>query len=634
QLLPQLAHTAELREQLFQEIKGRLPEREQSAAYRHDGYWYYHRFAEGQEHPLLCRRPGDMAAPEQLMLDLNVLAEGHSFCQLMGSSVSPDGRYLAYVIDYLGRRIGQLRIRDLDTGDDLPEVIEGVSGNLVWAMDGHTLLYGRKDPETLRPHQIYRHRRGSEPAADVLVFEETDDTFRCGVGRSQSRQYLVIQSSSTLTSEVRLCPADQPEAAWEVFQPRTRGHEYSLDHLNGQFFILSNAEGATNFQIFACPEADHRREAWTVHLAHREDQLIEDFTLMRDYMAVQLRRGGLTHLEVLPFGEGEAFPIVFPDPIYSAYLDYNPDPDSPSLRYGYESMTTPASLYDLHIASREASLAWQKEIRGGFSAEQYRSERRFATAPDGTEVPISLVYRADTPLDGTAPLLLYGYGAYGYSLDPYFSPARLSLLDRGFIFAMAHVRGGEENGRPWYEAGRQMQKRNSFTDFIACGEALLAAGLTRSDRLFAMGGSAGGLLVGAVINMRPDLFAGVVAQVPFVDVITTMLDDSIPLTTGEYDEWGNPHEPEAYRYILSYSPYDNVEKKAYPHLLVTTGLHDSQVQYWEPAKWVAKLRTHQTADRRLLLYTNMDAGHGGASGRFEPYREVALEYAFLLDLVP
>ncbi len=627
-----MAHTKPLQEQLFEEIKGRMKQREESAPSLVDGWYYYSRFEEGKEYPIYVRKNGSMEAPEEVILDVNQLAEGKSYCSVNGSSVSADHRLLAYAVDFVGRRICDLRIRDLETGEDLPETISGVTGNIVWAMDHRTFFYTVMDPETLRSDRVFRHEVNTDAASDVMVYEEKDETFRCGVGRTTSKKYIVIHSSSTLTEESQVLDAYDPTGAFRLFRARERGHEYSIDHFDGDFYILSN-EDAVNFQLLTCPEESWDPKYWRIKILHREDTLLEGFDLFEHQLVLEERRGGLNHLRILSRKSGDRDEyIAFHDAAYTTGLAYNPDPYRPVLRYSYESMTTPSSIFELHLNTGEEQLVWQKEILGEFTSQNYRSERLFATSHDGERVPISLVFHRDTHLDGSAPLLLYGYGSYGHSIDPYFGLARLSLLDRGFIFAVAHVRGGSEMGRTWYEDGRQMKKMNTFLDFIACGEHLINIGYTHQQHLYCMGGSAGGLLVGAVINLRPDLFAGAIAQVPFVDVITTMLDDSIPLTTGEYDEWGNPNDKAYFDYMLSYSPYDNVTAKDYPHVLVTSGLHDSQVQYWEPTKWVARLRDRKTDDRSLYLFTHMEAGHGGASGRFESIKEVALEYAFLLDL--
>lgn len=638
-----LGHTSRRQEELFEEIKGRIRQDDISVPYREGTHEYYYRYEEGHEYRVYCRRGTEVAsAAERVILDVNVLADGHEFCDVAALGVSPNERLLAYAIDTVGRRLYDIHICDLETGETLADVVPAVTGNFVWANDDETILYSKQDPVTLRSYQVLRHRLGTDAASDDVVFQEDDETFTCGVGKSRSKRYIVIGTYQTLTSEYHVLDADRPAASPRVFLPRESGHEYHIDHFRDRFYIRSNAD-ATNFRLLETPpvadSGEHAmdsvasRQNWREVVPHRPNVLIETFELFRDHLVVQERVNGLVRLRITPWNGDAAHDVEFQEPAYEAYIDaHNKRSDTTVLRFGYSSLTTPASDYDYDMVTHERTLLKREEVLGGFDPDNYVAERVVATAPDGAEVPISLVSRRDTPRDGTSPLLLYGYGSYGLSMDAGFRSPRLTLLDRGFVFAIAHVRGGQELGRAWYDAGKLGKKKNTFTDFIACAERLVANGITTADRLFAMGGSAGGLLMGAVINARPDLFHGVVAQVPFVDVVTTMLDESIPLTTGEYDEWGNPNEPEAYDYIKSYSPYDNVASVAYPHLLVMTGLHDSQVQYWEPAKWVAKLRVMKTDQHLLLLKTNMDAGHGGASGRYHRYRETALQFVFLLEL--
>ncbi|MFK7925927.1 MAG: S9 family peptidase [Bacteroidia bacterium] len=630
----QLAHTEDFQKQIFEEIKNRIKEEDQSVPYWWRGFYYYYRFESGKEYPIYARKAASLEAEEEITLDVNVLAEGQSYCQSTGPSISPNQELIAFGLDLVGRRIYELRFLNLKTGEYFPERIAEVTGNIVWAEDNKTLFYSKQDPKTLRSHQIFRHVLGTDPSEDVLIFEEKDETFNTYVTKTRSREYLLIISSSTLSDEAQYLASDQPEGDWTVFHPRERDHEYGIDHFNGNFYVLTNWE-AQNFQLMQCPSIAGKTDKshWKTLIAHRKDTLLEDFQLFSKQLVLEEREKGLNQIRVMEWESKEAWYIEYRDPAYSASLGHNPDVDSPSLRYSYESLTTPRSTYEIHFETKEQTLLKQQAVLGGFAVENYQSERIFATAKDGSQVPMSIVYRKGARDNGsTAPLLLYAYGSYGYSLDPYFSLARLSLLDRGFIFVIAHIRGGEEMGRYWYDDGKLLKKKNTFTDFIACAEHLLAFGYTERSKLFISGGSAGGLLVGAVINMRPELFYGAMAAVPFVDVVSTMLDEDIPLTTGEFDEWGNPKDKTYYDYMLSYSPYDNVEAQAYPHLLVTSGLHDSQVQYWEPTKWVAKLRDIKTGDQKLLLHTNMEAGHSGASGRYQPYIEVAMEYAFLLDL--
>ena len=626
-----MAGTAAFETHLFEEIKGRIKQTDMSVPYREGDYRYYRRVEDGRDYKIYCRASIGSEV-EEILLDVNAVAAGHEFCDVGARRVSPSQRLLAYAVDTVGRRQYTIRFRDIATGVELPDAIPDVAANLAWSSDSATVFYTRQDQTTLRAFQIYRHRLGTNPAGDTLVYEERDETFSCAIGTSRSKRLLLVASYQTLSTEFRFLDAGDPTGQFEVFLPRARGHEYDVDHYRGRFYIRTNAD-ARNFRLMETDEARPARRHWRELVAHRDDVLIEGFELFRDHLVIEERHEGLTRLHVRPWSGAGAHDVAFDEPAYDASIDTNREPETGVLRFGYTSLTTPVSVYDYDMATRERTLLKRDEVVGEFDPAGYRTERLFATAADGSRVPISLVTRRDTPRDGTAPLLLYGYGSYGISMEAAFRSSRLSLLDRGVAFAIAHVRGGEELGRRWYEEGRLQNKRNTFTDFIACADHLVSEGYTAPERLFAMGGSAGGLLMGAVINMRPDLFHAAVAQVPFVDVATTMLDESIPLTTGEYDEWGDPNEKGAYDYIRSYSPYDNVMAVPRPHLLVMTGLHDSQVQYWEPAKWVAKLRALKADDRRLLLRTNMDAGHGGASGRDRQYRETAIQYAFLLDLV-
>ena len=634
-----MAHTEELQETLFEEIRGRIVEDDSSVPYRDGDYWYYTRYEEGKQYPIHCRRPADGdafggaadPAAEEVLVDVNEIAEGKEYTSVR-PSVSPDHRILAYAVDDVGRRFYTVRFKDLSTGETLPDEIPDVTANLAWAADSATLFYVRQDPDTLRSYQVFRHRLG-RGSADDLVYEEPDETFSVFLRRSQSRKYVMAVSSHTLRTEVRTLRADDPDGDFAVFEPRGERHEYSVDHLGDRFWVRTN-DGAPNFRLMSTAEDDTGRAAWREERPHRDDVLLEGFELFDRFLVLSERRGGLNQLRIEEVGGGgvEGHDLDFGEPAYSAGLGVNPDPSSRTLRYVYQSLTTPRSVFDYDPATREKTLRKQDQVLGGFDSADYRTERLRAVASDGTEVPVSVVYRPDLrPAEGGSPLLLYGYGSYGASMDAGFSSLRLSLLDRGFVYAIAHIRGGEEMGRSWYEDGKLLNKKNTFTDFVAAAEHLAAEGYADPDRIYAMGASAGGLLMGAVFTMRPDLWGGIVAQVPFVDVVTTMLDASIPLTTFEWDEWGDPRQREYYDYMLSYSPYDNVEATDYPHMLVTTGLHDSQVQYWEPAKWVARLRAKKTDDNLLLLKTNMSAGHGGASGRFDRYRETALVYAFLLD---
>lgn len=626
-----MAHTQPLQEKLFQEFRTRIKQTDMSVPYRRDGYYYYTRVEEGKEYPIYCRKKASLEAPEEVLVDVNQLAAGHKFCSVTFPAVSSGQDLIAYGVDTVGRRFYTIHIKNLATGEVLKDRIPNVTGNLAWANDNRTLFYTRQHPVTLRSYQVLRHVIGSDPAQDTLVYEEKDETFRCFVFKTKSKRYLMIGSTQTLSTEYRYLDAAAPEGAFRVFLPRQRDHEYSLDHFQDHFYIRTNLK-ARNFRLMKTPVTRTALENWQEVLPHRDDVLLQDFEIFRDHLVAVERKDGLTRLRVMPWsGRGEHY-VDFGEPAYLAFPTDNYEFDTNLLRYTYSSLTTPNSVYDYNMATRQKTLLKREEVLGGFDSANYQAERIYAAAPDGVRVPISLVYRKGFRKDGTHPLLLYGYGSYGNSTEASFNPYRVSLLDRGFVYAIAHIRGGQELGRAWYEDGKLLHKKNTFTDFIACAEHLIKQKYADPKRVFAQGASAGGLLMGAVINLRPDLFRGVIAGVPFVDVVTTMLDDSIPLTTNEYDEWGNPNDKRYYDYMLSYSPYDQVEAKAYPNLLVTTALHDSQVQYWEPAKWVAKLRALKTDNNRLLLKTRMEAGHGGVSGRYQRYRQIAFEYAFLLDL--
>lgn len=620
-----------LRETLFSEIKSRIKEDDQSVPYQMRGYVYQTKYETGDQYPRYLRT--SLAdETEELMLDVNEQAEPYDFYDVGGLNISDDNRYLAFGEDTLSRRIYTIRVKDLLTGQYLPDQIPNTTGGSVWSADGQYLFYSVKD-EALRPYKIMRHQMGTAPQDDVVVYEEKDDTFRAFVYRSKSRKYIIIGSVQTVSAEYHLLLADTPLGELRCFQPRERNLEYGIAHLDDRFYVLTN-KAARNFQLMVTPEAATTKENWTTLVPHREDTLLEDIEVFQHFLVLGERTDGLTRLRVLPTQDehGEDHYLDFTDEAYLVYSSVNPEFDTHTLRFGYQSMTTPASTYDYDMVTKTRTLRKQQPVLGDFSADNYVSERRFSESRDGTRVPLSIVYRKGTPKDGTAPVLLYAYGSYGHSMDPYFSVSRLALLDRGFTYVIAHIRGGEEMGRHWYEDGKLLRKKNTFTDFVDAGEWLIREKYAAPKQLYAMGGSAGGLLMGVIANLRPDLWAGIVSAVPFVDVVTTMLDDSIPLTTGEYDEWGNPNIKEYYDYILSYSPYDQLEAKDYPNMLITTGLHDSQVQYWEPAKYVAKLRELKTDQHQLLLHTNMEAGHGGASGRFDAIREVARDYAWLISL--
>jgi oligopeptidase B len=626
-----MARTQPLQERLFAEIKGRIVEDDSSAPYRVDDWWYYTRYEIGSPYPYYCRKHRTLDAPEQVLLDVTALAQAHGYFSVRGVEPNDDHAILAYAADTVGRRMYTIRFKDLQSGELLPESIQDATGNLAWSARGDTLFYARQDPKTLRSHRIYRHVLGTDPADDPLVWEETDATFGCYVSRTRSRRFLLISSSHTLRSEVRYLAADDPTGEWRVLESREADHDYDVDHQGERWLIRTNWK-APDFRLMSAPLADTTKDAWQELLAARDGVLLESIAAFEGFLVASERSGGLTRLRIVPNDGTAAHCIEFGESAYDAALDVNPTYATDTIRYAYASMTTPRSIYDYDTRTRERVLRKQDVVLGGFRSSDWVTERLEATARDGAKVPISIVHRAGMVKDGSHPLLLYGYGSYGATIDASFEAQRLSLLERGFVFAIAHVRGGQIRGRRWYEDGKLLKKKNTFNDFIDAAEFLIAQGYTSKERLFAQGGSAGGLLIGATVNMRPDLFAGAIAGVPFVDVVTTMLDESIPLTTAEYDEWGDPRRKEHYDYMLSYSPYDNVAAQAYPHLLVTTGLHDSQVQYWEPAKWVAKLRATKTDDHRLLLKTDFEAGHGGASGRYDRYRERAFEYAFLLDL--
>jgi len=627
------AHTKDFQSSLFEEMKARIKEDDQSVPYFYNGYYYVTRFETGKDYPIYTRRKDSLQAEEEVLFDVNSMAEGHSFYNLRGLNVSPDNKWVAFGVDTLSRRKYTIYIKNLETGDIMPEAISLTTGSSTWANDNKTLFYTRKDEQTLRSDKIYKHVRGSEASEDVLVYHEEDETYSTYVYKTKSKKFLVIGSYSTLTSEYRILGADKPEGDFSLFQERTQGMEYSISHYNDTFYVLTNKDGAKNFRLMKTVDQNTGMENWEDVIPHRSSVLLEDIDIFKDYLVVSERDNGLNKIRVMRW-DGEAdYYLPFDNETYTAYPSQNIEFDTPILRYRYNSLTTPASVIDFNMDDKSSEVKKEVEVLGGaFDKANYASKRVWATADDGNKIPISMVYRKDMEQNGDNPLLLYAYGSYGSTIDPYFSSVRLSLLDRGFIYAIAHVRGGQYLGREWYEDGKMLNKENTFTDFVDASKYLIAENYTSEDHLYASGGSAGGLLMGAVVNLAPEIYNGVVAAVPFVDVVTTMLDDSIPLTTGEYDEWGNPNEEEYYQYMKSYSPYDNVEKKAYPNMLVTSGLHDSQVQYWEPAKWVAKLREYKTDDHLLLLHTNMDAGHGGASGRFEALKEIAMDFAFLLDL--
>jgi oligopeptidase B len=627
------SHTKPLQDDLFSEMKSRIKEDDSSVPYLYNGYYYITRYETGKDYPIYSRKKGSLAAKEEIMFDCNEMAKGQSYFNLSGISVSEDNKWVAFGIDLVSRRQYTIQIKNMETGEVLPVKLENTTGGSTWASDNKTLFYTRKDSQTLRSDKIYKHTLGTDSATDVVVFYEQDDTFSTFVYKEKSKKYLVIGSSSTLTSEYQILEANNPDGKFRVFQKRTRGLEYSISHYGDSFYIVTNKDKATNFKLMKTPETATSADNWTDLIAHRTDVLLEGIEIFKNYLVVEERSNGLNKIQIRPWSGEGAYYLPFAIETYTAYTTTNVDFDTEILRYGYQSMATPSSIIDFNMRTQEKKVLKEQEVVGGtFDKNNYIEERVWATATDGTKIPVSMVYKKGIQKDGKNPLLLYAYGSYGATMDPYFSSTRLSLLDRGFIYAIAHIRGGEDLGREWYENGKLLKKKNTFTDFVDCSKFVIAQKYTSAEHLYAEGGSAGGLLMGAIVNMAPELYNGVIAQVPFVDVITTMLDDTIPLTTGEYDEWGNPNEKKYYDYMLSYSPYDQVKAQAYPNMYVSTGLHDSQVQYWEPAKWVAKLRVLKTNDTQLFLDTNMDAGHGGASGRFEALKELAKEFAFLLDL--
>ncbi len=626
-----LRHTKEFQDNLFEEIKGRIKQQDESVPYFKNDYWYYTRFEEGQEYPIYCRKLKSLEAAEQILLDVNELAQGHEFYNVGGLSISPDNKILAYSEDTVSRRIYTIRFKNLETGEILKDEIANVQGAAAWANDNKTVFYTSKNKVTLLSEKIKRHTLGDEVMKDEVVYLEKDPTFYIGVYRSKSGKYIIIVNSSTLVSDYHILSADEPKGSLRQFTHRETEMEYSIDHFDDKFFIITNWE-AKNFRLLETSEKNTSKNNWKEVIPHRPDVLLESIEVFNDYLVVEERKAGLSNLRIINQKSGDEHYLDFGEAAYTAYASTNPEFSTEWLRFGYSSLTTPSSTFDYNMSTREKVLKKQQEVIGGHLPDHYETDRVYANARDGEKIPISIVYKKGFKKDGTKPLLLYGYGSYGATIDPSFSSVRLSLLDRGFAFAIAHVRGGQLMGRQWYEDGKLLKKKNTFYDFVDCAKYLIDEKYSSREHIYAQGGSAGGLLMGAVINIEPKLFNGIIAAVPFVDVISTMSDPTIPLTTNEYDEWGNPEDKVYYEYMLTYSPYENVVPKEYTNLLVTTGLFDSQVQYWEPAKWVAKLREYKNDDNLLLLHTNLEAGHGGASGRFKRYKEIALEYAFLFEL--
>ncbi len=627
------AHTEAFQKDLFEEMKGRIKEDDESVPYLYNGYYYITRYEKGKGYPIYARKKGSLSAKEEILFNCNELAKDHAYFQLGGLSISPDNKFASFGTDTVGRRIYTLGIKNLETGELTTDKIENTTGGAVWATDNKTLFYTRQDKVTLRSDKVYKHKLGDGASKDIVVFNEKDDTFNVYVTKTKSKKFIVIISSSTLTTESQILPADDADGNFKVFQPRVRGLEYGISHYGDNFYIVTNKDKADNFKLMKTSENATAKENWVDLIPHRKDVLLEDIEIFKDYLVVEERSNGLNNIRIMPWsGKGEYY-LPFGSETYNASPTTNVDFDTDILRYSYTSMATPSSIIDFNMKTKEREIMKEQQVLGGkFDKSNYVEERLWATAADGKRIPITTVYRKGLKKDGKNPLLLYAYGSYGATIDPYFSSSRLSLLDRDFVYCIAHIRGGEDMGRQWYEDGKLLKKMNTFTDFIDCSKFLIAEKYTSPQHLYAEGGSAGGLLMGVIVNKAPELYNGVIAQVPFVDVMTTMLDDTIPLTTGEYDEWGNPNDKKYHDYMLSYSPYDNVKAQEYPNMYVSTGLHDSQVQYYEPAKWVAKLRTMKTGNKLLFLDTNMDAGHGGASGRFEALKELAKEYSFFLDL--
>jgi len=625
--------TEDFQEIIYEEIKNKIKEDDQSVPYFLNGYWYLTKYQKNKNYPVYLRRKLDLNSKDQILFDCNLLAEGYEYFNLSNIKISPNNKFAAYSIDTLSRRLYTIRIKNLQTGEVLNDQIINTSGGFAWANDNKTLFYTNRDSDTLRNDKILRHEIGTKSKDDKIVFHEKDNTFYTSVSKSKSNKFIIISSHSTLTSEFQFLDANKPSDNFRLFSQRKRGLEYSINHYEKFFYIITNIDNAKNYKLMKTPIGGTDYENWINVIDHRKDVLIEGIDIFKNYLVISERANGLNRINVRKWDDSESYYLDFKSETFSLYTTTNVDFDTNILRYGFNSLTQPPSIIDFNMSTKKKTIRKQQQVLDdNFKNKNYTSERIWSQSEDGTKIPISLVYKKGLIKNNKNPLLLYGYGSYGNTIDPYFSISRLSLLDRGFVFAIAHVRGSEYMGREWYDEGKLLKKTNTFKDFISCTKHLISEGYTNTNQTYAYGGSAGGLLMGSVINMEPELYNGVIAAVPFVDVLTTMLDETIPLTTGEYDEWGNPNNEEFYNYILSYSPYDNVKKMKYPNLLVTTGLFDSQVQYWEPAKWVAKLRELKVGENLLLLKTNMDSGHGGASGRFDALKEVAREYVFLFSL--
>ena len=627
------ADTKDFSESLFEEMKSRIKEDDESVPYKDNGYFYITRFEKGNQYPIYSRKKGSLEAPEEILFNVNDEAKGHDYFQLGGLNVTQDNKLAAFAVDTISRRQYVIKVKNLETGEIYKDEIKNTTGGSTWANDNKTLFYTKKDPVTLRSDKIFKHVLGTDASEDVEVFHEKDDTFGTYVYKTKSDKYLIIGSYSTLSSEFQFLDADTPNGKFKIIQPRENDLEYSISHYKDAFYVVTNLDGAKNFKLMKTSVDKTTKGNWVDVIPHRDDTLLEDISIFKDYLVLEERTDGLNKIRIKRWDGTKDEYLPFDEETYSVGVYSNPEFDTDIIRYSYNSMTTPSSVVDYNMKDKSKDVKKEQEVLGGkFNKENYKSERVWATARDGKKVAVSLVYHKDTKLGADTPLLQYAYGSYGYTISDGFSTTRLSLLDRGFVYALAHIRGSQYLGRDWYDDGKMLNKKNTFTDFVDCSKFLIENKYTSAKHLYAMGGSAGGLLMGAIVNMNPELYNGIIAAVPFVDVISTMLDDSIPLTTGEYDEWGNPNEKKYYDYIKSYSPYDQVEAKAYPNMLVTTGLHDSQVQYWEPAKWVAKLRELKTDNNLLFLHTNMEAGHGGASGRFNALKETAKDYTFFLAL--
>ena len=627
------AYTKDFQEVLFQEMKGRIKEDDSSVPYKDNGYYYITSYKTGNQYPIYSRKKDSLEANQEIIFDVNQMAKGFDYYQLGGLNISENNKLVVFATDTISRRQYTLRVKNLETGEIYKDIIENTTGGSVWANDNKTIFYTKKDPVTLRSEKIFRHLLGTSASEDIEVFHEKDETFGTYVTKSKSNKFIIIGSYNTVSSEAQFLDADNPTGNFNMLQPRVRDLEYSVAHYENDFYLLTNKDSATNFKLMKTPINSSGKENWIDVIPHRKDTLLEDFSIFKDYLILEERNNGLNKIRIKRWDNKEDYYLPFDEETYSVGVYANPEFDTDIIRYSYNSMTTPASVIDFNLTNKSKDIKKEQEVLGGkFQKENYVSKRIWANTRDGKKVAISLVYHKDTKLNNETPLMQYAYGSYGYTISDGFSTTRLSLLDRGFVFALTHVRGGQYLGREWYDDGKMLQKKNTFTDFIDCSKYLIENNYTSSEHLYAMGGSAGGLLMGVIVNMNPELYNGVIAAVPFVDIITTMLDESIPLTTGEYDEWGNPNIKEYYDYIKSYSPYDQISAASYPNMLVTTGYFDSQVQYWEPAKWVAKLRDLKTDNNLLFLNTNMDAGHGGASGRFDALKETAKEYTFFLAL--